>query len=427
MPSSSHTLIAICLAAAVLVVLGEFSAAQQQSIIPGTPGPPTCTVSGAEKTEATIFETGAAKVVTGCDCGRRVAGKTPITLEGTFVLPAFANRATVFLSGWKFDYLGTDHKVAQIETHIDNIRLQAQKLRWTATGILRDKNFDDTFDWCYYYTALAWDDTQLAIRVNDGDELTSNHTIHTHGEGTAMAVLPSFSQVSGLTDARFAAVLPRGFGFSWGTLDPHDPPGSTLPNNNLLQLAYNLTHRELFVYPKGYGALPNPNVPESQVDASIISWETHGIFKDNRLARIYRFMEVFSVLSGDDVRVTQPPFTILPIEDQSGVFSGCISTTGSGVVNEKHEIANIPYDYAIPMLTGWNLSFECDDQHVSGIGAWLSDFSYEKPPASTAGRLRYTVSSILHDRDNDPGFSLGHKVDILGLRLTPGGGTIPRN
>jgi hypothetical protein len=238
MPSSFRTLMAICLAP-VLALPGEPSAAQQPSIIPGVPPSPTCTVSGAEKTEVTIFETGAAKVVTGCDCGRR-AGKRPITLEGSFVLPAFANRATVFLSGWKFDYLGNDRKVAQIETHIDNIRLQAQKLRWEATGILRDKNFDDTFDWCYYYTALAWDDTQLAIRVNDGDEFTSNHTIQTRGEGTAMVVLPSFSQVSGLTDARFAAVLPRGFGFSWGTKNPNANPSANLPDKNLLQLAYNL-------------------------------------------------------------------------------------------------------------------------------------------------------------------------------------------
>jgi hypothetical protein len=419
MPSSFNTLMAICLPA-MLVLSGGSSAAQQQSFIPGVPASPTCTINGTQKGEVTIFETGAAKVVTGCDCGRSVAAKTPIILDGSFVTPAFANRATVFLSGWKFDYLGTDHKVAQIETHIDNIRLQAQKLTWKATGILRDKNFDDAFDWCYYYTALAWDDTQLAIRVNDGDEFNSNHILH-DDRATAMVWLPSYSRVSGLTDARFAAVLPRGFGFSWGTKDPNANPSANLPDNNLLQLAYNLTHRELFVQrPMKYGALPDPPELVSQVDASIISWHTHGIFKDNQRARQYRFMEVFSVLSGDDVRVTQPPFTILPIEDDEDWFSSCQTTVNSGVVQQQHEIARLPYDFAIPMLTGWDLSFECDDEHVQEIGVWLSDFKYDKPPTSTVGTLRYTVSSTLKDENNDPNFFFRHKVDVLGLRLTPG-------
>ena len=39
--------------------------------------------------------------------------------------------------------------------------------------------------------------------------------------------------------------------------------------------------------PKGYGALPDPPLsePVEQVDAGIISWQSHGILKDDELCQ----------------------------------------------------------------------------------------------------------------------------------------------
>jgi hypothetical protein len=79
-------------------------------------------------------------------------------------------------------------------------------------------------------------------------------------------------------------------------------------------------------------------------------------------------------------------------------------------------IENIPYTYAIPMLTGWELSFDTcaeGDRHVKEIGMWIDAIHYEKSPG-TPGTLRYTLSSTLNG-----GADVGHKVTVLGLKPVP--------
>ena len=41
-----------------------------------------------------------------------------------------------------------------------------------------------------------------------------------------------------------------------------------------------------------------------------------------------------------------------------------------GVVTQESVIENLPFEYAIPMLTGWELVLGCDDEHVKEIGIW---------------------------------------------------------
>jgi hypothetical protein len=69
------TMMAIWLAAAVLVLPQELSAAQPSL---------SCKYQNGE---VTIFETGAAKAKTGCNCGASL-GKESITLRGSSPLPA---------------------------------------------------------------------------------------------------------------------------------------------------------------------------------------------------------------------------------------------------------------------------------------------------------------------------------------------------
>jgi hypothetical protein len=127
--------------------------------------------------------------------------------------------------------------------------------------------------------------------------------------------------------------------------------------------------------------------------------------------RDYWFGEVVSGLGGTDVGVVQPPFSILPVE---GSFI-CGELGGTGVKSEEFDIENIPFEYAIPMLTGWELHYLCGDHHVKEIGVWIDDWSYTKDPGAQAGRLHYKLSSILSDDGNlDHVFS--HKVSVLGLR-----------
>jgi hypothetical protein len=87
---------------------------------------------------------------------------------------------------------------------------------------------------------------------------------------------------------------------------------------------------------------------------------------------------------------------------------------GSGVITEEVVIDNIPYKYAIPMLTGWDIGYEGSDQHVKQIGVWIDDIHYREP-TDPPGRLRYKVSSVVRDNDTDPANYVRHKVTILGL------------
>jgi hypothetical protein len=93
----------------------------------------------------------------------------------------------------------------------------------------------------------------------------------------------------------------------------------------------------------------------------------------------------------------------------------CLSES-PGEKTEDVVIENVPYEYAIPMLTGWNLHYGCDDEHVTEVGTWLDEIHYDKTPAAPTGTLRYKVSSILKDKDGSPGHDYSHKVTILGFK-----------
>jgi hypothetical protein len=110
--------------------------------------------------------------------------------------------------------------------------------------------------------------------------------------------------------------------------------------------------------------------------------------------------------------VIHRPFTVRPVED-IGFFTGCI-TERVRVKTTEHVIENIPFQYAWPVLSGWDLTFDCEDQHVTEIGVWLHDISY------AAGVLRYKVSAILRDKDSEPGFGARYGVSVLGLNRSGG-------
>jgi hypothetical protein len=97
-----------------------------------------------------------------------------------------------------------------------------------------------------------------------------------------------------------------------------------------------------------------------------------------------------------------------------GFFGACLGSP-AGVQTEDVVIDNIPYAYAIPMLTGWNLEYPCNDHHVREVGIWIDDLHYDRNPNAPTGTLRCKVSSLLHDDSSNWG-SYSHKVTILGLR-----------
>lgn len=379
-----------------------------------------------------IFETpGQIKVMHGSGSAKLDSGKRIIKVEQSVIIPTYANQATVFLNGWRLNYLGGDQHVLALGALITKIKLDRRSatLAWTAAGVLRDDDFKEGYNFTYHFTVIAWNDAALSVSVDQGSpdnfcnadtDLPDKSFVAINNGTTALSSFSVFSQEPGLPRGKPVAVLPRGFAYFWWGGDHH-----------MLQLGYNLDHSEIFaeqgkIYNNNKNhvrtagdlmtGIPAPlTTPASLVDSGFVSWNTYAIFKDNDSRRDYVFSELVSTVGGNDVGIVQPPFAILPKEGEGGDF------LPGGVKKEQVVIENIPFEYAVPVLTGWELNYLTDDQHVQEVGIWIDDWSF------IGDTLSYKLSSILRDDDFTPPHSARHKVTILGIRPTVSGGDgVPR-
>ena len=358
----------------------------------------------------------------GCAESDKPGTEDVLRVEESLDIPSYATNATVFLNGWHLKYLDKDHHVAGLGTLIRNIRLEGQTLKWEAHGALSDDDFDDSYSWCYHYTVVAWNPSTMNLVVDHKDGCDASDPRETNffgavneGATTSLSSFPTFLQNRDFASSKIVAILPRGFVVGWGNGLTDGCPD----DHHLLQIGYNLDHSEIFIeqgkkYKKKFDnvtpALPNT---ASQIDSGFVSWETSAIFKDNTGRRDYTFGEMVSGLGGSDVGIIQPPFSILPVED----VNFCTGV-GTSPQTEEFVIEKIPFEFAIPMLTGWELAYPCSgDEHVTEAGMWIDEWSYDKNTRT----LRYKLSSILKDNNDDPGFNRSHKVTVLGLRALPGG------
>jgi hypothetical protein len=265
---------------------------------------------------------------------------------------------------------------------------------------------------------IGWNDAVLPLTVDhddgcisEGDPTVTNLFVADNtGTTSALTCYPSFLINPGFAAGKPVAILPRGFGFVWEGIFDSKPD-----DHNLLQIAYSLDHSEVFAengkaYRKEDKAvvLPLPN-SASQAGSGIVTWETYAIYKDNDERRDYGFGEVVSGLAGTSLGVIQPPFCILPAEELE-FGTGCITDIGA-LRTDEFVIEDIPFQFAIPMLTGWDLTYQCDDENVKEVGASLDTWSYDR----TTGTMRYTLSSVLRDGEDEPAHLINHKVTILGL------------
>ncbi len=371
-----------------------------------------------------VFETpGVIKVIHGSGTAVLDHGDF-IKVEHSAEIPSYANRATVLLNGWKLEYRGDDDQnLHSIATLVGRIRRDGTKLTWNAAGLLRDADGHEAFAWNYRFTVIAWNSAALNVQVNHDDAdnfcktgsgVSDNFYFATNdGIDTALSSFSSFVHDPTFPSIGPVAVLPRGFGFTYGS-------GA---DANLLQLAYNLDHSAALAeynkrYKKGFDEVAAPLTNNaSLVGGGYASWTTYSILKDNG-RRTLLFGELVTVFGGSDVGVIEPPFTISPYE-RGDFSSACIPPYAPAP--EEVVIENVPFEYAIPVLTGWNLSYFCDDENVKEVGVWIEKWSYTKEPAAPTGTLRYSLASSLQDKDGSPGHVRQHKVTILGLRPTSGG------
>jgi hypothetical protein len=350
--------------------------------------------------------------------GARAGAAKGVTLkiEQSVPLPPYANQAAVFLNGWRLSYHGSDQHVVALGSVIERVRVGGGRITWNAAALLRDDGGEEAFDWEYRFTVIAWNDAVLHAMVDQNDSEQLCKSGHADGSdnyfaadnsaaSTAVATFSSFLQNPGFATGRSVAVLPRGFGFAFSS------------DHHLLELAYNLESVAPFVrsenYRKGFEIM-NPLAHSSAAIATgdFVSWKTAVIMKDNDDRRYYAFTEVVSAIGGPEVELIQPEFTLDPMDNTSGALGG------AGVKSAPVAIEHLPYAYAVPVLTGWDIGYAGSDQHVKDLGIWLDDLNYDR----ASGTLRYKVSSIVKDDDTYPDNFYRHKVTILGFRPAAGRG-----
>jgi hypothetical protein len=375
---------------------------------------------------------GQIKVMHGFGNAKLDSGKRMIRVEQSVAVPDYANKATVFLNGWRLGYLGGDHHVEELGALIIKITLDQRNktLTWNALGELRDQDFKEGYSFTYYYTVIAWNDVALNLIVDHSDctaaaSFPNNAFIVMNKEKSALLSFSSYSQNPAFRLGKPVAVLPRGFGFYWAG------------DRHLLQIAYNLDHSEIFLEGgrKGEGGkryirntqgqkLGDTPIGElaplptqtSRADAGVVSWDTFAIIKDNGDHEEYLAAELVSTLSGNEVGLIQPPFVIRPVGQAR------VSGLAGSARTQEYVIENIPFEGAIPMLTGWELRGYGSAEHILDVGIWKDQWTYI--PGPSGGTLRYSLGSDLADNDHFPDYIDRHRITILGIRPIVGGGVL---
>ncbi|MGQ0792925.1 MAG: CARDB domain-containing protein [Deltaproteobacteria bacterium] len=373
-------------------------------------------IAEATSSEETVeFENpGTLIVIRGTACAEsdKSGREDALKIEQSIQFPAYVNDATIILNGWKVNYLSSDHHVLGFGTVIGNIRLEGAKLSWQAAGALSDNDFKEAYGWCYHYTALGWSGNLNLVADNNDGCFTRGGNVNYYfasnrGQYTALSSFSSFIQNPAFTQPRTVTTLPRGYGLTFGN-DEH-----------LLQAAYYHDHSEKFaengkIYRKGTERVNAPlSNPASEADSEFVSWETYSVLKDNDARKNYALGEIVSALGGNDIETIEPPFSILPTEDKDDHQCSAVQ----GTFSEEFTVEKIPqrYDYAIPVLMGWDIGYCRDDEEITQMGVRIEDFNYEKAAGGAEGKLTYTLASEFEDENGKPGHYTRHNVMILGF------------
>ncbi|MGR9046224.1 MAG: hypothetical protein ACU83N_13075 [Gammaproteobacteria bacterium] len=359
-----------------------------------------------EATRRTAFEDdGKFVMVEGSECIRRDHGPGSATMLVIVDMPNYVDRGTALLNGWDLRYLHGDHEVRQLRADIIHSKLvtgggSPPRLVFEVQGELSDQNWDDDYEFCAHFTGIGFNSTWFDARIEGDYDGIDAWALQTEDEG-AVTTLESLWTEGTLKGSDSIAVIPRGFNFQYDNEfecewrifpckweDPAD--------HHLLQVAYSLYQT---------GATPNPDGNPH--------WVTQTIFKDNSV-RAHWVETRASLIGGRSVVLRTDP---LPLNPRSGGADICRNNQDGVVHTETVRVYDLPFDYAVPMLTGWDLSYECDDQHVQRAGVWLHDIRFD--PDSNG--MEYKISSILRDKNGAPSFNTAHRITVLGLnRLTLG-------
>jgi hypothetical protein len=341
-------------------------------------------------------------MVEGNQCTVRDRGPEPSTMLITIDMPPYVNQATAILNGWDLRYLNKDQEIHALRADIKHSKLLtgagSPTLVFEATGEISDQNRDDAYEFCVHYTGFGFNSTWIDARIEGDYNGIDTQVLQTVARGP-VATLESSWNESLLKKSDAIVVLPRGFDFRFDNAFECEwrfPPCRWgYPSDyHLRQIAYSLYQT---------GASPNPDDKPH--------WVTQTLFKDNN-TRPHWIKTRAALIGGNSVKLSA---NFLALNPRSSKNNNCRNRVEGVVRTETYRITDLPYDYGIPMLTGWDLNYECDDQRVQRAGIWIHDIRFD----ARSNALEYKVSSILRDRNGAPGFNAVHRVSILGLnRIT---------
>lgn len=325
----------------------------------------------------------------------------------------WVTNSTVFLNGFQARFLNGKRDILGVGSAIARIESQRARLQFEGGGVLVDQEFKSPYELCFTYTVLAWNRQELALSANHEDQENvffllpdDNKTI------SSLTVLRNYREgIDFIETDTPVGILPRGTGMAWTS------------SSQLLQTSYSLGNATAMLDSnRVYGGLTAPqNLPvnTSRQGSGGISWDSSFIFKPNDKKDDVFVAEMVSIIGGDAIKILHPPFVIEPDNEKEacgGWFSGCLGNPPdtNGLQTFDLTVENLPYDVAVPILSGWSLGYANDDHTIEKLGINIESFSYEPPTAGQSGTLRYTLNAIA---DNGDRFmpALRYRVGVLGI------------
>lgn len=347
----------------------------------------------------------------GSQCAESLKGDG-VLVERKFDLPTSSYTyvdAFVVLNGWRFKFLHDDTQIAGLGVSIEKKEFSGNSVNWTAFGVIGDEDYEEAYEFCYQYTLLAMtEDFKETIYSyeNLGPKKWTNP-----GNHTAVMSVPRHMQNSAFKDRDNVEILPRGFGVAWNDRD----------DDYFLQFAYHLGHSERYIYGPHKGNnqsfyQPEPTLPQYPsstttdfANRDYTSWESSVIFKNGDSPDAFILKESVLGLGSNEFSMIDPHFSIQPIQQRNGTFK-------NDPESEEVVVKNVPYQFAVPVLKGWDLRFEYDDEDVREIGIWVESFDFERGDylaGLPTGTLTYKVRYVLKDDDGNESYRQ-FGVSILG-------------
>jgi hypothetical protein len=369
----------------------------------------TCALSSApvvqpsSQTRAIVYETpGRIRVEHGQACvsvpHAASSNEFGFRIQQSETFPAaFADSATIFMNGWKLRYQNSDHHVQGFGSAIVNVREartpDGLQLQWEAGGVIADQSGDDPYEWCYSFTLVGW------MRSSSGFDAIASERNLSYIKAADPGNVSAVHAIDGLARSPYGAgaVLPQGFAMMWG--DHSD--------RHVLQAGFDLGQH----YAAGSGQM---------------GWTSRALFKDNAVVNDFYIGQLVSTMSYSSPEQFHPAEVLLATGDgwvpqankvSLTPFDGDSSCTAVG--NSAPSLVNyrvdVPYSYAVPVLSGWELGFVCTDHHVRQIGAAIVDWRFEPRADGLGGSVFYTVEQVLGDDSDNINYARV-SVDILGLK-----------